>query len=190
MKIVNILSSHYPGSFTQALCEAFCEELTTAGHEWTTLDLYDRSFNPVMAGDDFNQFFNKEMPAEIRDDQALLAEADCFTFFYPVWWADMPAIMKGWVDRVFAKGFAYDYDEHGARGLLAGKRVVLMCTLGNAKDKMHPGLEGAMRLKEQEGVFGYSGIRHVDHHFYYQVDKSEEIRAEYLARTREIARNL
>ena len=189
MKVTNILSSHYPGSFNQALLDAFIEGLEDAGSEHTTIDLYGTHYEPVMKGDDFNQFFGKPLPEETVASQQLLSESDVVTFFYPVWWNDMPAIMKGWVDRTFTKGFAYEVTDGSQKGVLPFKKVLLACTLGNTKEGMHPSLEQAMRDKEQHGVFGYCGVEEVEHHFFYDVD-NKSLRDDYLAKVRELGRNL
>lgn len=189
MNVINVLSSHYDGSFVQALHTAFCAGLDDAGHQHETVDLYKAAFNPVMQGDDFNQFFGKELPEDVVRMHALLAKADVLTFFYPVWWNDMPAIMKGWVDRMFTKGFAYDYSSAGAWGTLPVKKVILICTLGNPRTQEGEVLENAMRVKEANGVFGYCGVDQVDHHFLYEVD-NKALRETYLKQSQDLGREL
>lgn len=189
MKVTNILSSHYPGSFNQALLDAFVEGLEEAGVEHATIDLYGKNYDPVMKGDDFNQFFGKPLPEETAQTHELLRESDVVTFFYPVWWNDMPAIMKGWVDRIFTKGFAYAVTDEGQKGILPFKKVLLVCTLGNKAEGMHESLEQAMRDKEKHGVFGYCGVEEVEHHFFYDVD-NKSLREDYLARARKLAEGL
>ncbi len=189
MKVTNILSSHYPGSFNQALLDAFVEGLQEAGHEHATVDLYGSNYDPVMKGDDFNQFFGKPLPEDTVSTHELLKSSDVVTFFYPVWWNDMPAIMKGWIDRIFTKGFAYEVTPEGQKGILPFQKVILACTLGNTKEAMHPSLEQAMRDKESQGVFGYCGVQEVDHHFFYDVD-NKSLRDLYLATIRDLGRQL
>ena len=176
MHVTNILSSHYPGAFVQQLLDHFCQGLKKAGCSYTTIDLYQRAYDPVMRGDDFNQFFDKPIPEETREYQDTVKKSQVLTFFYPVWWNDMPAVMKGWIDRVFTKGFAYNYGEEGHCGMLPVSRVLLICTLGNREQDLAPGLENAMRAKERDGVFGYCGVPKVDHHFLYEVDNKEKCR--------------
>ena len=182
MKILNILSSHYDQSFNAVLMKRFDTALKRNKHESDIIDLYALNFNPVMRGDDFNQFFNKPLSAEILAYEKRIKESDILTFFYPVWWNDMPAIMKGWIDRVFAKDFAYNINDNLATGLLSNiKKVVLVCTLGNnEKETKESGIEDAMRIKEEKGVFLYSGINSVEHHFLYDVYGTEEKRNSYL----------
>ena len=189
MRVTNILSSHYPGSFTSVLCQTFNEELERRGHQQTTVDLYQQSFNPVMQGGDFNQFFEKPLPEEIIEFHELLRRTDLLAFFYPIWWNDMPAIMKGWIDRVFAKGFAYEVYPEGTKGILPVNKAFLFCTLGNKKEDIHPKLEDAMRVKERHGVLGYCGIQDVEHYFFYNVD-AKDTRAACLDRVRLLAEKL
>ena len=121
----------------------------------------------------------------------LFDKADYITFFYPVWWNDMPAIMKGFIDRVFAQGFAYQINNGKAEGLLQQKKIILVCTLGNNQEQVQiSGLEQAMRLKEKVGVFGYCGIQEVEHYFLYDVYASEDIRNKYISQMQELAKNL
>ena len=189
MHVVNLLSSHYSGSFVQALHDQFCEGLSSSGHSFSTIDLYTEKFNPVMRDTDFNQFFGKELPQELVEIHKLLAKTDVLACFYPVWWNDMPAIMKGWIDRVFTKGFAYDYGPEGTWGTLPLKKAVLVCTLGNKQSEEGAVLEKAMRVKEKQGVFGYCGVPEVDHHFLYEVD-NKDLRDDYLAKVRALGTDL
>jgi NAD(P)H dehydrogenase (quinone) len=189
MQVTNVLSSHYPGAFVQVLHDHFTKGLKEAGHNAVTIDLYARAYDPVMRGDDFNQFFDKPVPEETLAYQGMVEKSQVLAFFYPVWWNDMPAIMKGWIDRVFTKGFAYDYGNDGHRGMLPVERIILVCTLGNKADDIAQGLEDAMRAKERDGVFGYCGVPRVDHHFLYDVDNKEN-RDTYLSDMETLGRDL
>ncbi len=189
MNVTNILSSHYPGSFIQGLHDTFNMALEAGNHQATTINLYAEGFDPVMKGEDFNPFFGKPVSPEIAAIHELLGKTDILTFFYPVWWNDMPAIMKGWIDRVFVKDFAYEILPEGARGILAIKKVLLVCTLGNKKEEVDPALEEAMRVKERDGVFTYSGISEVEHHFFYNVG-DPKARETYLTKMAGLASGL
>ncbi len=188
MNILNLLSSHYDQAFNNVLMTHFENALTKNKHNFETIDLYNINFNPVMRGDDFNQFMGKDLPAEILEYQEKVKKANVLTFFYPVWWCDMPAIMKGWIDRVFSKGFAYNYDETGAHGLLTGKKAILVSTFGNSlASEEAQSIDAAMRTKTKLGVFDYCGFASVDQHYLYDVYQSDEIREKYLMRMQEIA---
>ena len=71
----------------------------------------------------------------MEDEQAKLRQADAIVFQFPIWWFSFPAILKGWVDRVFAYGLAYGYKDAGnqhryGEGGFAGKRALLSVTVG------------------------------------------------------------
>ena len=181
MKITAVVASHYQESYVHQLFKSFLKGASGVCSDIVSYDLYALAFNPVMHGDDFNQFLGGSISQEILNYQSRLDETDVLALFYPVWWNDMPAILKGWVDRVFSKGFAYQIDAQGDRGLLRIQRVILVCTLGNSgESQAQKALESAMRLKEKEGVFGYCGIEQVDHVFLHDVYSSAEKRNAYL----------
>lgn len=191
MIVTHVLSSHYPGSFNMQLLRRFDETLCRLGAETWTYDLYGMNFDPVMRGEDFNPFFGTPPPREIQLIQQQIAKSSALTFFYPVWWNDYPAILKGWIDRVFSKGFAYDLTEGGYEGRLKLRKVLLVCTLGNEREEVvDTGLEEAMRLKEARGVFGYCGVECVEHHFLYSVYRDEATRTGYLEKMERLAHGL
>lgn len=84
--------------------------------------LYELNFNPVLGASDFISFSKGNTPEDIKEEQEHISWADSITFIYPVWWAGLPAILKGYVDRVFSHGFAYAYGENGIEKLLSGKK--------------------------------------------------------------------
>ncbi|CAM2006742.1 NAD(P)H-dependent oxidoreductase [Acanthopleuribacter pedis] len=188
MLVTNILSSHHPKSQTRELVSVFNEELAAQGHESFTYDLYEDGFQPIMRGDDFNQFSGKPLPADVSAIQAQLQKSQVLTLFYPVWWNGMPAIVKGWIDRVFSKSFAYDYGADGTRGLLTFKKVIIVATLGNKKEDVDPQLEASMRFINETGIFRYSGVAETEQHFLYSAFSDEESKAATLERVRDMAR--
>jgi NAD(P)H dehydrogenase (quinone) len=116
-----------PESFTIALANAYGDELERLGHRSQTRNLYTLGFNPVLAPGEVGGFAaDREAPEDIRREQQLLSAAGAVAFFYPLWWASMPAILKGYIDRVLSYGFAYDYKGGNIHGLLAGKKSVIV----------------------------------------------------------------
>ena len=109
-----LLAHPNPGSFNHAVCNALVEGLDQAGASYEVNDLYATGFNPMMAGDDFNQFEDGGiLPADVLAEQAKVERADCLALIYPVWWNEAPAILKGWFDRILSKGWAYDITADG-----------------------------------------------------------------------------
>src|SRR5580692_9686252 len=118
-------------SITMKLARAFASELQLLGHSQKIHDLYRMSFNPVMGAHELEPHsIGHSADADVARAQKDVRAADVLTMIYPLWWATMPAMMKGYIDRVFARGFAYEAAGGRNRGLLPGKRCVLMTLSG------------------------------------------------------------
>jgi NAD(P)H dehydrogenase (quinone) len=136
-------------SFNYALKDVAFESLTDAGHRVTISDLYAMDFNPVLTPRDYNQptIENQEniqdQQDELREDDTLAEDilieqeklkwCDFLILQFPLWWFSMPAIMKGWVDRVFAMDFAYTKGQWYNEGMLQGRKAMLSVTTGGAQ---------------------------------------------------------
>lgn len=183
-----ILIAHpLPGSFNHALCEALTQGLTEGGAAFEVNDLYASRFDPVMAGEDFNQFSNQgPLPEDVLREQTKVNRAECLALIYPVWWNDAPAILKGWMDRVLTKGWAYDISKEGnIIPLLQLKKVVILNTAGNAPSLNEDvGLNEAARLTKSLGTFGFCGVKSVDHRILDNVMTDEEGRKRFLQEAR------
>lgn len=112
-------------------------------------------------------------PAEVDVAQAQsdIRMADVLTLVYPLWWMSMPAIMKGYIDRVFARGFAYEVDNGVVRGLLSGRKAVLITVSGRTV----AGLDGERQVECDGG-----SARHP----YSSLDRVRVARAPALRRNR------
>jgi len=118
-------------SFTMALTRSYAAELEMLGHDMRTCDLYRTGFDPVLTAHELLPA-NSDHPArsDVVKAQDEIRAADALTVVYPLWWMSMPAMMKGYIDRVFARGFAYEAREGAIRGLLSGKKAVLITISG------------------------------------------------------------
>ncbi|MFA5159416.1 MAG: NAD(P)H-dependent oxidoreductase [Candidatus Omnitrophota bacterium] len=130
MKHLIIYAHPNTASFNHAIKEILVRVLKEKGQDIRVRDLYAMHFDPVLKADDFQTFLEGKVPGDIAIEQDHVRWADQITFIYPVWWNRMPSIAGGYVDRVFFKGFAYDYLATGAVGLLSGKRIYFITTLG------------------------------------------------------------
>ncbi len=131
MKHLIVVAHPVENSFTMALARAYVAELERLGHSARMHDLYRVGFNPVLAAHEL-QPVNADHPADadVARAQNDILSADALTIIYPLWWLSMPAMMKGYIDRVFARGFAYDSHNGVVRGLLSGKKSVLITISG------------------------------------------------------------
>lgn len=117
-------------SFTMSLARAYVSELEQLGHRQVTYDLYRMGFNPVLTAQELVPGAEHAASADIARAQEDIRGSDALTLIYPLWWMSMPAMMKGYIDRVFARGFAYESHGGMVRGLLSGKKSVLITVSG------------------------------------------------------------
>lgn len=102
--------------------------------EYEVLDLYALSFDPVLKAEEIIRGENFVTDVLIKNFQDKITEAEKLIFIFPVWWQNMPAILKGFFDRVFSGGFAFRYKKSGLpEGLLTGKRAAVFSATGSPK---------------------------------------------------------
>ena len=158
MKFLLVYSNHHSENFNHYLLENVKNSLLRADHEFVVRDLYKLDFNPVLRTPDFEAIASGNTPQDIAMEQSFINWADVMVFIYPVWWGSMPAIMKGYIDRVFSWGFAYKSGENGVTPLLTGKKAVIMSTLGQSRAEYENGMHQSMLVVNELGVFGFCGI--------------------------------
>ncbi|MGF9965321.1 NAD(P)H-dependent oxidoreductase [Bacillus rhizoplanae] len=192
MKHLIVYAHPNPQSFNHAILETLQGQLQEKGHEVRVRDLYAINFNPVLAANDFISFSQGNTPADIKAEQEHITWADVITFIYPVWWTGLPAILKGYVDRVFSHGFAYAYGANGIEKLLTGKKSLLLSTMGNSKENYDAsGMFEAMKKTTDAGIFDFTGIETVEHAFYTSVPSVDnETRKQYLEEVKELVNRL
>jgi NAD(P)H dehydrogenase (quinone) len=192
MKQLIVYSHPNPKSFNHAILEEFSRELEAAGHEVRIRDLYALRFDPVLKAADFEAMAAGKPLEDVREEQAHVAWADVVTFIFPLWWAGMPAIARGYLDRVFTEGFAYRFDDKGHHRLLSAKRVLTITTLGESEETYRTkGFIAAMD-KLMDGIaFDFSGIRPIGHRYFGSVPfVSDEVRKKMLGEVRALAREI
>jgi NAD(P)H dehydrogenase (quinone) len=170
MKYLLIYAHPNPKSFNNAIKETIEGRIRAKGHQLTVRDLYELKFNPVLTGNDFMGFKSGKAPADIAAEQVLIKEADVLVIVHPIWWFGMPAILKGYIDRVFSYGFAYAVNEKGIQGLLAGKKVMIFNTTGGPQESYKQnGFTAAVENIFKSGIYGFCGLQVVKHTFFYAV---------------------
>ncbi|NLX72873.1 MAG: NAD(P)H-dependent oxidoreductase [Bacteroidales bacterium] len=178
-----IISAHpSSGSFTNYLAARLAEGYESAGLSVVWRNLYEGEFKSILDGEDLKALKSGETPFDIEAEQELIRQSDLITVIYPLWWASFPAVLKGYIDRVFSNGFAFKYSRDGAKGLLTGKKVLIHTTMGNSiKEYEEKGLLEAFKAIQGGEVFGYCGMEIVDHRFYPEIVSADQLkRDEYL----------
>lgn len=177
MKTLLLLAHPEPLSFNGALRDRAREVLLAIGHEVRETDLYAMHWSAALDPQDFDAATSRPFNAQAaqkravaagtqRDDvvveQAKLAWADLLVVIFPVWWFGVPAILKGWIDRVFALDVAYGGGRWFDRGVYRGKRVLIACTTGARADRFsESGLFGPIEWvlhPLRVGTFNFCGF--------------------------------
>lgn len=127
-RILVILGHPASNSFCGALAERYAQSAVRAGHEVRQLFLGAMDFDPVLR-EGYQQV--QPMEADLRRAQEDIVWAEHLTLVYPIWWGGIPALLKGFFDRVFLPGFAFKYREGKAfpDKLLHGRSAHLLVTM-------------------------------------------------------------
>ena len=192
MRILVLYAHPRPASFNRAVLEAFVEAAAARGHAPVVRDLYAIGFDPCVTEADLAAARGQGEPAEdVRREQAHVREADVIVAISPVWWIGWPAILKGYVDRVFSYGFAYAYGPGGVAGLLGPRRAIVIGTTGSSEAHWRDsGKSEAVRVAQDVGTFELSGIAMIEHLTLSPVGRltPPEAFAAHLERVRELVR--
>jgi NAD(P)H dehydrogenase (quinone) len=152
MNVLYIYAHPEPRSFNGALRDTAMVTLARSGHQVKASNLYVMKFKAVLDPQDFRiranpDYFNPaaeqihgfgtgSLAPDIREEVEKISWADLLIFQFPIWWSYMPAILKGWIDRVFVQGFVVDLADGRVydRGLLRGKKALIVATCGSTKE--------------------------------------------------------
>lgn len=129
MKTTIILAHPWHGSFNKAIFDVIAKTLSAKNKEFQVIDLNKDGFNPVMTEKEL-ALFSKGLFSDplVGKYQEILSTTDELVVLFPIWWGDSPAILKGFIDKVMLKGFAYDQTASGLVGRLTHIKKALVIT--------------------------------------------------------------
>lgn len=170
MKYLVVYVHPSPKSFNHAILETISGELKKGEKEFKVRDLYKIGFNPVLSTKDLSAIEKGAVPEDIKKEQNYISKADTLIFICPIWWSAMPAMLKGYIDRVFSLKFAYDITADRAIGLLKGKKVFIVSTTGASKeDYQKMGAFKMMNMSIDMAIFQFSGMKVIGHKYFSSV---------------------
>ncbi|KEK23262.1 NAD(P)H-dependent oxidoreductase [Bacillus gaemokensis] len=191
MNILIIYAHPNPSSFNAAILEHIQKGLQETNHSVTLLDLHKEQFNPVLIFNDDKRRHDLVYEEETEKYRELVKEADLFIFIYPIWWWGMPAILKGFIDRVFVTGFAYKYEGALPKGLLVGKKAWVINTLDSPLWYVALLYRSADWVIMKKGILRFCGIRHIKRSVFQSVKTSKAVKREkWLLEMQEKAKKL
>jgi len=177
MHVLTVIDQPNPNSFTHAAVKRFNDGVVEAGHTFEVVDLHAEGFDPRWTIADNAQFEDKPMPDDVLREQARIEKCDALCMAFPLYWYGMPATMKGWLDRVWSWGWAYDQVEMLDTSLQRSRTGVLLMPAGANPENWKPyGFQEAMETIWETGTLGYMGITDKRIHFLNGSDGSDERR--------------
>lgn len=201
MRYLIVFAHPEPRSLNAALKDHAVRALIEHGHDVEVSDLYAMGFKAIADADDFpardaetrlvyhrasgEAYASGVQSPDIAAEQAKLLWADVVVLQFPLWWFSMPAILKGWLDRVFAHGFAIGVPKPGTRqwlrygeGTLSGRRAMLAVTTGGREaqfsDRGINGTMGDLLFPLNHGVFHYTGMAPLEPFVTFQTVRTTE----------------
>ncbi len=198
MNVLIVYAHPDPHSLNASLKNYAVQHLQAAGHAVQVSDLYAMEWHATLSAGEIPE--REHHRADVLREQEKLRWADTVIFQFPLWWFSMPAIMKGWFDRVYTLGFGYGVGEHSDRrwgdrygeGSLAGKRAMLMVTTGGWESHYGPrGINGAIEdllFPIQHGMLFYAGLEVLPPFLLYRTRIVDEAR--FAAMREELGRRL
>ncbi len=183
MHILIVLDHPNPKSFSAAIAAEFSRGATDAGHTTELADLNAEGFDPRWTMADIESDGGTSIPSDVKAEQARIDRADALCFVFPLFWWGMPATLKGWVDRVWSWGWAYDQLDDPDKSLQRPRTGVFLIPAGARSDEMETmGYADAIETAWIKGTFGYFGFTNRKLHVLNGSTGSAERRKSLLAR--------
>ncbi|HEY5663558.1 MAG TPA: NAD(P)H-dependent oxidoreductase [Ilumatobacter sp.] len=136
MRVLLVYCHPDPESLVAAARDRALAGLATAGHEVRVTDLYADGFEPALSADEHRSYLTPGVAPDLAGHAADLRWAEALVLVHPTWWSGQPALLKGWIDRVWVAGVAWELPAGGGslRPLLTGlRRIVVVTTHGSSK---------------------------------------------------------
>ncbi len=167
MKHAVIVAHPDPASFNLSLAHAYQAAAESLGHVVALRDLYRLGFDPRLPLEELPRDAAGAPGADVLAERAAIGDADVFTFVYPLWFNAPPAMLKGYLDRVFGMGFGFSMGGCGNEPALKGRMMVSVSTSGAPQAWMREtGSWQAVRKLFDEHFAAVCGLSVIDHlHF-------------------------
>ncbi|MEO8114455.1 MAG: NAD(P)H-dependent oxidoreductase [Phenylobacterium sp.] len=164
MKHAVIVAHPNAESLTCSVGKTYADAVRALGQEVVVRDLYRIGFDPCLKAGEIPEPSGFQFGADVVAERKLLAQVDVFAFIYPFWFNAPPAILKGYVDRVFSMGFGYEPGLGGTEPLLDGKRLISFTSSGAPEQWVRDtgALQALMTLFDRH-LGAVCGLQVIDH---------------------------
>lgn len=159
MHVLTVIDHPNPNSFSHAAANHFMSGAMAAGHSTELADLHQEGFNPLWSQEDIASDGVSNVPLDVLHEQHRIARADAICLVFPLFWWGMPAMMKGWADRVWSWGWAYDQLDDPETSLQRPRSGVLLVPAGASSTEIEQeGHKAALTHLWIDSTFGYFGL--------------------------------
>lgn len=167
MKHTIVLAHPKKGSFNAVIADAYAKAAAARGHACELRDLYEMGFDPCLTAAEIPGPQGFSPREDVIAERDRLKDTDVFVFVYPLWLNAQPAILKGYIERVFGMGFAYGRQGGGSIPLLTGRKMISFTSSGAPTEWVkQTGAWDAMRKLFDEHIAALCGFDVLDHvHF-------------------------
>jgi NAD(P)H dehydrogenase (quinone) len=156
MKTLIIYAHPDNDSHSKITLQLVKEKLESKKEKYEILDLYAMNFNPVLSKE---EIYSKTIMPDVTLIRQKIDESNHLIFIYPIWWNTMPAILKGFIDRVFSAGYAFQYYNGIPKGLLVGKNATIFVSTGSNKLITFLFLGNRFKKAMVKDILGFCGIK-------------------------------
>ncbi len=160
MHVLTVLDHPNPNSFSKAIAAEFMRGALDAGHTAELADLHAEGFDPRWSLPDVKADGAEiSLPSDVRFEQDRISRSDAICLVFPLFWWGMPAMTKGWVDRVWTWKWAYDQLDDPKASLQRNRTGVLLVPAGARSEEIeNAGYGDALETAWIKGTFGYFGL--------------------------------
>ena len=180
-----VFAHPWNGSFNKAILDKVVEKLDETKQKYTIIDLNKDKFNPVMTEEELSLYSQgKSIDPLVEKYQKILKNTDELILVFPIWWMSMPAILKGFFDKVMTKGFAYESTQTGIKGILTNIKMAKMITTATApKFLLNITGFGITMKKANLGGIGIKKTKWI--HYSLRMQGKDEDRKKFLEKVKE-----
>jgi NAD(P)H dehydrogenase (quinone) len=189
--VLTILDHPNPTSFSAAVAEHFMAGAVASGHTVEIADLHAEGFDPCYSMKDIERDTSAPTAPDVVKEQERIGRADAICLVFPLYWWGMPSMTKGWIDRVWTWGLAYDQLDDPEKSLQRPRTGVLLVPAGARSDEMEEtGYQAALETTWIKGTFGYFGLSPRKLEVLHGSTGSQQRRQALLERSYEVGRTL
>lgn len=179
MHALIVLAHPTPRSLTHGIADRIAEgvALSNRANSSEIADLAAERFDPRFTAADLAVHRRQAPPSsDVLAEQARIDRADALVLVFPVYWWSMPALLKGWIDRVFANGWAFDYRSSDSRLVKKlGRLPVHLVAIAGTDEATYArrGYANAMKTQIEHGIFDYCGARVTSSHLLHDSESQD-----------------